>query len=132
MPVPPGSSGHWFQRRGFYTAGVRPVKEVIRQADPVVGFALIKEKTFIDLALVHVMKGIDHVVKAKPHRRFNELSVGDFTSVVLQAGFQKLAATGGDLFWRMLQVLAKITAERYGKLVERNQIAARLIHFIQR
>ena len=78
------------------------------------------------------MKGINHVVKAKAHRRFNELSVGDFTPVELQTGFQKLAAAGGDLFWRMLQVLAKIAAERHGKLVERNQIAARLIHFIQR
>ena len=95
------------------------------------GFAFIKEKTFIDLALVHVMKGINHVVKAKAHRRFNELGVGDFTSVELQAGFQKLTTAGGDLFWRMFQVLAKITAERHSKLVERNQIAARLIHFIQ-
>ena len=50
------------------------------------------------------MKGINHVVKAKAHRRFNELSVGDFTPVELQTGFQKLAAAGGDLFWRMLQV----------------------------
>lgn len=96
------------------------------------GFALIEEKTFFDLTLVHVMKGIDHVVKAKAHRRFNELSVGDFTSVELQAGFQKLTAAGGDLFWRMLQMFAKIAAERHGKLVERNQIAACFIHFIQR
>lgn len=41
----------------------------------------------------------------------------DFTSVELQAGLEKLAAAGGDLFWRMLQVLAKLAAERHGKLV---------------
>ncbi|MGU0057774.1 hypothetical protein ACVXG7_32100 [Enterobacter hormaechei] len=96
-------------------------------------FALIKEKTFIDLTLVHVMKGIDHVVKAKAHRRFNKLGMGDFTSVELQTGFQKLTAAGGDsVLARMLQALAKIAAEPHCKLVERNQIAARLIHFRQR
>jgi hypothetical protein len=35
------------------------------------------------------------------------------------AGVQKLTAAGGDLFWRMFQMLAKMAAEGGGKFVRR-------------
>lgn len=65
----PARSG--FKSQVLVLLAFAQMKEIIRQADAVMGFTLINEKAFFDLAAIHIVEGINHVGKTTPYRGFN-------------------------------------------------------------
>ena len=125
----PARSG--FKSQVLVLLAFAQMKEIIRQANAVMGLTLINEKAFLDLAAIHIVKGINHVGKTTPYRSFNQLVMRYLVVIKLHAGVQKLAASRGDLLRSLFQMFAKMAAERHGEFVEGDDVAARLINLIQ-
>jgi hypothetical protein len=85
--------------------------------------SLVDEETPRDLSSANNVKRIDDVIESAPHGDFTQLVRTDFTDVELAARVQKSTAARGRLFIGVLEVSDKVTRERNGQVLERNEIA---------
>lgn len=122
---PPAGVGFLYQV--VKLRGLCQLVEVIGQANALAGSAFVDKKAFVDFCAVNVMESINYVGKAMTHGLFNQLRFINLIVIELYAARQKLAATRGDLFRRMVQVRAEMAGKGRSQGFQRDQVVLMLL-----
>ncbi|MNI83561.1 hypothetical protein D3C73_1403820 [compost metagenome] len=81
-----------FKNKVSVLQALTQIVEIIRHPDAFMRFTLINKKAFFNFALIHIMKGINHVIKPLPDRDGGEFITRDLAVIKLRTGGNKLAA----------------------------------------